>query len=239
MTTILREICESKRPLKLKAMLPLSNCPCGNAAVLPHGDETKYLCAFREFNYCFYNNVSYVHEHDEYTTYGMWVGILDNDFAPFRANINGLRVNYMGFQDTCGFKLEDPKLTRWDDEICISMTKTPDHSVFDNTFVVGCLKDEDWKITIDLTYDSRYGYSSRHGYSCGSREKNWMPCVQKNKMVHSVQDKITRIVDIKTDEVVDAPNEVPVPSNLRGNTNLLQLDNGDAISVMHVRLGDG
>lgn len=93
---------------------------------------------------------------------------------------------------------------------------------------VGKLHDENWKIELDVRFQSM-----RDGFMVGTHQKNWMGIPHMpGKLIYEIDDVSTKVIDIFNNA---STSECENPSSASfGNTPLLQLDDFCHIAIVHL-----
>ena len=227
-TTLFKSIAR-KIPLNLRVGCA-STYPLGNCSIIPY-DNNKYLCAAREFYY-FLRRGYYEHPWGSYTNVGMHFCFLDNDFFPIVDN-HKLIAKITGME-TRDVAFEDPRLFKWKGHFLLSCSA-----------INPKMQDAYRRVAIqvfhlDFSKKNMIGlhgiFNSRKYISDKTCEKNWLAVQDKiGDMVQLIGKNGINVVNIlnKTTQIIRS--KIELPSNIRGNTPLIRLDNGKYICIVHWR----
>lgn len=221
---LLSKIADAKIPLRLRRALN-SECPLGNASLLPYKDEKYYLCSFREFTYDIQWNEYKYQQYRRSTPNAMWFALVDNNFT-----VESTRFKSVAYcpderdKSYANQDFEDARLFRWNSEIYVSTTvDRNDKKLYCPYTKVMKLTDDNWEIRLNTVFNSYF-----HPHCAGSPTKNWMAVPDKPfNMIHKVNHHHMEVIDIDKNTMWNTYhyNNVTAPWDMRGNTNLLKVGN--------------
>ena len=194
---LLKDVADAKIPLKLRKALN-SECPLGNASMVPYKNGKFYLCSFREF----INSVEYGKEKIIYrkifnpcTKYRIGFALIDNKFDvmdwKFKETLYTMKENEMPRKRNLRFI--DPRLFFFFFFLYIGMSPyKPDHKELFPYMNISKVKDKDWQITLTSIFNS---YENE--YLKDTPVKNWMQIPDKPfRLIHKINPTTTEVIDI-------------------------------------------
>ena len=123
--------------------------------------------------------------------------------------------------------IEDGRLFWWDNQLYLFACEVNTKNSMSQTASLFSVEDNNWRITLNLLYNSDEMFSGR--------QKNWMPIPDKPfKFVFSIDEDSTTIFDLNTRTIEHIPHKINVcPNGLRGNTPLFKIGEDKYITIVH------
>ena len=148
---------------------------------------------------------------------------MNNSFLPYPKKFQEVVVPRLSNRDNV---IEDGRLFWWDEKLYLFASEVNTKNSMSQTASLFSVEDNNWRITLNLLYNSDEMFSGR--------QKNWMPIPDKPfKMVFSVDEHSTSILDLNARTIEHIPHKINVcPNKLMGNTPLFKV--GDKyITIVH------
>ena len=157
----------------------------GNASIIPY-KKNVYLCSFREFSYSL-TDAGYKTKFGFASKYGSYFELLNKDFKHSYRKFKSIDIVN---ENEHNIRLDDGRLSIWNDEMYFSTTRIIDKKHFNYT--VFKITDSNWTISLLPVFAS----SQEMGFN--QVEKNWMPIPDKPfKMIYEINPiSGCRIVDL-------------------------------------------